>query len=232
MSIDLNKLALGFVTQRQSMAPKAELIQAVATVEPATEMVQVAQPAQYAQINLQSLQKGNDNIFQGTLKNESDATRNLIIGGLFSLKGEYQGFNLQPSAVDFATVLELTSLSPSSTGIFQGLNQRIKIMPAVFSKITMQTNVPAQSTQSIKTGFLTKSLTPQENTIFSPVCDACQNNNTTLFTKEFNGVFVVGRNNYISIPLVRMPALGEFVTLRLEYAGEEQVAALTQQGLI
>lgn len=231
MSVDLNKLAMGFVQTRQSAAPKAELIQAVATIEPATEMVQVAQPAQYAQINLQSLQKGNDNIFQGSLRNESGATRNLIIGGLFSLQGEYQGFNLQPSAVDFATVIELTSLAPSNTGIFQGLNSRLKNMPAVISKITMQTDVPAQSTQSIKTGFITKSLTPQENTVFSPVCDACQNNNTTLYTKEFNGVFVVGRNNYISIPLVAMVG-AQFVTIRLEYAGEEQVAALTQQGLI
>lgn len=231
--LDLQKLAMGFTTvQSQSSVPKAELIQAVATVETPRELVQVAAPANYSQINLQNLQKGNDDIFQGTLKNESGATRNLIIGGLFSLKGEYQAYNLTPSAVDFATVLELTSAFPSSTGIFQGLNSRIKVMPVIFSMITLQTNVAGQSTQSIKTGFITKSLTPQENTIFSPVCDACQNNNTTLYTKEFKGVFVAGRNNYISIPLVSMPNPGEFVTIRLQYAGEEQVAALTQQGLI
>lgn len=231
--IDLKALSLGFTSQQVAgqSVPKAELIQAVATVETPRELVQVAQPANYSAINLQSLQKGNDNLFQGTLRNESGATRNLIIGGLFSLQGEYQGFNLAPSAVDFATVIELTSLAPSNTGIFQGLNSRLKQMPAVFSKITMQTDVAAQSNQNIKTGFITKSLTPQENTIFSPVCDSCQNNNIVVFTKEFNGVFVVGRNNYISIPLIPMVG-AQFVMIRLEYAGEEQIASLTQQGLI
>ena len=231
--VDLRQLAAGFTQQvvHGSSAPKAELIQAVAEVQMPQELVQVANPANYSAINMQNLQKGNDNIFQGTLRNESGASRNLIIGGLFSLQGEYQAFNLNPSAVDFATVIELTSLAPSNTGIFQGLNTRLKQMPAVFSKITIQTDVAAQSNQSIKTGFITKSLTPQENTVFSPVCDACQNNNTTIFTKEFNGVFMAGRNNYISIPLVSM-AGAQFATIRLEYAGEEQIASLTQQGLI
>jgi hypothetical protein len=231
--IDLRQLAAGFTSQPTPGAniPKAELIQAVATVEQPRELVQVANPANYSAINMQNLQKGNDNLFQGTLRNESGSTRNLIIGGLFSLQGEYQAFNLLPSAVDFATVIELTSLAPSNTGIFQGLNTRLKQMPAVFSKITIQTDVASQSNQSITTGFITKALKPQENTLFSPVCDACQNNNVTIFTKEFNGVFMAGRNNYISIPLVAMVG-AQFATIRLEYAGEEQIASLTQQGLI
>jgi len=232
--IDLRQLAQGVVpiSVPGSGENKAELIAAVATAQTPRELVQVSQPANFATINLQNLQNGEDNVFQGTLKNESGSSKNLIIGGLFSLQGEYQAFNLKASAVDYATVIELTSDAPSNTGIFQGLNFRLKHLPAVFSMITMQTNVPAQSNQSIKTGFITKSLTPQENTVFSPVCDACQNNNTTLYTKEFKGVYVVGKNNYISIPLVSMPGVGEFVTLRFTYAGEAQVTSLTQQGLI
>lgn len=222
--IDLRQMAQGVIPVKSDTGVE------VITVKPQTELMQVGAPANFATINMQSLQRGNDNIFQGTLKNESEATRDLVIGGLASGKGDYQAFNLQPSAVDFATVIELTSAVPANTGKFQALNKRLSVMPAIFSMITMQTNVPAQSNVNLITGFITKSLTPQENTIFSPVCDACQNNSITVFTKEFKGAFFAGLNNYIKIPLVRMIGVGEFVTLRFEYAGEHQAASLSPQG--
>lgn len=186
----------------------------------------------FSVINLQSLQTLKDDTFAGRLRNESGANRDLIIGGLTSSPGSYLFFNSIPSAVDFAKVIELSSSSSKgpSTGTFQGFNSRFNYMPSILKSIVIQTNIVEQSIVNIRKGFINKSLSFEEEVIYSPVCDYCLNNNNIVFTKKFEGIFPVGKNNFISIPLVDVKSKHNksqlYIYLEFNYGAEEQVSKI------
>ena len=76
-------------------------------------------------------------------------------------------------------------------------------------------------------GKVTKSLNFMETTKYAPMCDACDNNNTTLYTKEFVGVFPAGKQNYLRIPIIAHSDNTKFTTVRITWTGEAETANLT-----
>lgn len=223
MAIDLKALANGV----KPVSVQSQVI--TAQVEPvAQQMVQVAAPANAENIDLTSINDNSDEIYQANFNNATGATQNIVLGGMFSLPGEYQYFGLTPSAVDFAVFTEQGATYASNGGTVRSLAKRFTMMNAIIHEIWLQSNVALQGTQNLTVGYITKSLNPKETTIYAPMCDACTNNNTTLFTKEFVGVYPVGKNNYIKIPIVAHADANKYTTVRLKWAAEGRVAALSQ----
>ena len=226
---NLEALSAGYrQVGNQGRTAQASLIAAVASAEPAQQLVQVAPPVNYASINVSQLSENVDDIYQVTVRNETGATQTVFFGGLFSLPGQNQFYGFPPSAVDFATFTEPGFAFPANGGSIKGANNRFNIMPAVVSRFVIQTPSATQANQKLTVGQLTKSLNKQETALYPGICDACYNNNTVINTREWVRPFGLGKNSYLAYPILQYLGSND-VTIRMEFAGEAAVSGMTQE---
>lgn len=200
-------------------------------------LVQVGSPANFQAVNLTDINNSGDDTYQSTFFNGTGALRNLVLGGVVSLAGQYQyyGGAFSPSAVDFATFQDTgATLYPANAGTWQSLAIKFTQSPAIIQEIALQSNLLSQSQKNIVAGFIQKSLQIKQNTLYTSLCDACSNNNTTVYTKIFDKMALpVGQNNFINIPIVAMTDIGSDSTLvRLKWLSESVVSAQSQSSFM
>ena len=221
----LQALEQGFKTVPGQVQDKAKLVAAIATTEAPAQVTQIGKPVDFSNINMQSLVDNNDNVIEFNFDNQTGAKQVVYLSALFGQPGSHEGFNLPPSAVDFASFLETSTDYQSNAGAVKGFNERAARMPVIIKSVTIQTDSLAQSNTKLIVGYLTKTLTKMESSKIPSLCDACYNNNDNAYTKEFIGPFGVGMSNYIGYTVLNNTQ----VYMRIELVGESLVSQFTAE---
>lgn len=208
-----------------SSASKTETIKAVVTAQPTAQVTQIGQPANFSNVRTQDLVDNNDNVIEFNFTNSTGAAQTIYFSTLFGQPGDFEAFNQQPSAVDFATFTENNSDVPANCGVLKGFNYRAAMMGIIIGNFTIQTDDLAQSNKPLIVGYLTKVLTRMESKRIPSLCDACFNNNDNAYTKEFVGPFAVDKANYLGYQVLN----GKTVMIRITIIGESVVSQFTAE---
>lgn len=217
----LQALSQGFITRE---VPGNLVEQSTVISTPSkTELVQIGAPINCNNILVSNLIGNDDNIIEFNFVNNTGADQTVYFSSLFGQPGDHEAFGQPPSAVDFPNFEEVGSLDPSNTGSLRGFNFRTGIMGLLISVFTIQTTSLAQAGQPLIIGFLTKTLTRKESKKIPAFCDACFNNNSSAYTKEFRGVFAWGKANYLGYKVLA----GSNVLIRIELLAEANCEGYT-----
>lgn len=235
MAIDLNNLANGMTNNNCGTNNQPILVQ---TVQQPGELVACGVPTvPGTQLNMASLNAGNNDVYEGSFTNLTGVTRDLVYSDTIGEAGDYQLFGdalaTSPSAVDFALFVQTSPASafPANAGDWRGFNKLNTSMAMLICKVEVSSSNPLQRNLAIRVGNIGgPDLQTCSTRIAAPICNSCFNGGTdTTFTSTWNGAFSGSNGSFIRIPIAPTPEIAPIpTTVRLTVCAKETNKMLTQ----